>query len=340
MSILDEFSFSTENVDILIVDDVPTNLKILSIVLTSYGYNVRKVMSGKDAIAAVEASKPDLILLDIVLPDLSGYEVCEILKNHPIYNSIPIIFLSAIDDTMGKVKAFQVGGADYITKPFQVQEVMARIKNQLTITTLYQKLQEKNIYLQEEIKRRQRIQQKLVMANQKLKNLVNIDGLTGVANRRKFDESLSLEWKRSYREKIPLSLILGDIDFFKQYNDNYGHLAGDDCLQSVAQQIVKQINRPADLIARYGGEEFAILLPNTPLNGAVHVGEIVRSAILALKLIHESSMICQYVTMSLGVSALIPQSTQSYSVLIEQADQALYMAKARGRNRVISYSSE
>ncbi|MFM2062850.1 MAG: hypothetical protein RLZZ507_2520 [Cyanobacteriota bacterium] len=180
--------------------------------------------------------------------------------------------------------------------------------------------------------RQAHIYQQLEAANQELQRLANIDSLTQIANRRCFDEVLFQEWKRLQREKLPLSLILCDIDFFKNYNDTYGHPAGDDCLKQVANILDQAINRPADLVARYGGEEFVLILPNTDTEGAVHIVEEIRSQITLAAIGHISSQISQYVTLSLGIATLIPHDQTSPESLISQADQALYQAKQSGRN--------
>ncbi len=186
---------------------------------------------------------------------------------------------------------------------------------------------------------RKRIEEELRQANQKLRDLSISDSLTQIANRRRFDECLDTEWKRLIREENSLSLILCDIDYFKFYNDTYGHQAGDDCLVTVAQTIKKNVKRPADLVARYGGEEFAVILPNTPAEGAMHLAEAIRAKILGLKIPHASSKIDQYITLSLGVACAVPQSNSLPENIIAAADKALYEAKEKGRNRVVLQKS-
>ncbi len=305
---------------ILVVDDTPGNLHILFNALTEAGYDVRCVKSGAMALLAVQADPPDLILLDIRMPEMNGFDVCQRLKANSQTREIPVIFLSALNEPLDKVKAFQVGGADYITKPFQFEEVLVRINHQLTIRSLQQQ--------------RQALIEALKRANDELQRLVILDGLTQIANRRHFDQCLAQQWKRSLREQIPLSLILADIDYFKQYNDLCGHLAGDRCLQQVAQTMGNMIKRPSDLVARYGGEEFIILLPNTDLTGATQLAEAVRLAVERLTIIDEPTPACQHVTLSLGVASMIPGPGESVETLVKIADQALYQAKAQGRNQV------
>jgi diguanylate cyclase (GGDEF)-like protein len=442
--------------------------------------------------------------LDIKMPQMDGYEVCATLKAAVETREIPVIFLSGLDSTPDKVKAFAVGGADFIPKPFQAEEVLARINNQLTIQWQRQQLKEQNHRLQQEIQERQRVEtalrqqaereqliaaiaqrirqslnlkeildtavaevqqllqvdrvlilrfcphsnvdaiaesisskqlssldwikqnicggnhwqesyqdkqlrviedittgpsqssqcklltdlqvraqlavpilqgeevwgvllahhctaprawatwelellqqladqmaiaiqqanlyQHLQATNQDLQRLAIVDSLTGIANRRRFDEYLQQEWQRLWRDQIPLSLILCDIDYFKHYNDYYGHQAGDDCLRQVAQAIARSVRRSTDLVARYGGEEFAVVLPNTNAEGAVRVAEYIQMALASLQLPHGCSPISDSVTLSMGIASTIPTQAWSPENLIAAGDEALYAAKAEGRN--------
>lgn len=179
----------------------------------------------------------------------------------------------------------------------------------------------------------------LKIANQELENLAHIDGLTQVANRRRFDEHLQEEWLRLRREKSPLSLIFCDVDYFKFYNDTFGHLAGDECLQKIAKIIQQTTKRPGDLVARYGGEEFAIILPHTSLSGALYLGEEIQAKIKELKIAHHTSKVSNIVTLSLGVACMIPSMKTSPITLLTSADRALYQAKELGRDRVLAYSN-
>ena len=324
---------------ILIVDDSAVSLRVLAAMLESNGYRTEKATNGNMALQTIETTKPDLILLDINMPGMSGYEVCQTLKAQKEHQSTPVIFLSAMDEIINKEQAFQVGGIDYITKPYRIKEVLIRIENQLNQVRLYQKLQRRNEELQNEIAKRHQAEAALMEANRQLELLAALDGLTGIANRRKFDERLALEWKRAMREQLPISLILTDIDFFKAYNDTYGHLAGDDCLQQIAMVLQSSTRRPLDLAARYGGEEFALLLPNTGLDGARVVARQLQSHVEALAIPHKSSLVMPIVTLSSGVASIMPTSTSNSDVLIERADQALYQAKATGRNQCLDWDS-
>ena len=326
--------------NILVIDDRPENLRLLSVMLTRKGYTVRKAINGDLGIRAACALAPDIILLDINMPNIDGYEVCKKLKTNEQTKQVPIIFVSALDQTLDKVKAFDYGASDYITKPFQIGEVSARIENQLSISRLQAKLEAKNrelerinFQLQKEIDYRSAAENELAKINQKLQTLATIDSLTQLANRYHFENFLAQEWKRMRRERCPIGVILCDIDYFKFYNDNYGHQAGDICLQKVAKGISSQIRRPADLVARYGGEEFVIILPNTVAQGALKVANNIRQAVESLNLGHSYSLISNVVTISLGVTSTVPNHKSTTSQLLAIADQALYKAKKRGRNQ-------
>ncbi|MGK7925583.1 MAG: diguanylate cyclase [Spirulina sp.] len=630
--------------DILVVDDIPDNVRLLFEMLVKQGYEVRQTITGKQALQAIRHDPPDLILLDIMMPEMDGYEVCQRLKADPNTREIPVIFLSAKHDPPARVRAFQVGGADYISKPFQVGEVLARVEHQLTLVRQQKQLQAQNIRLQQEVEERkkietalknqqeflhlaidanpnliyvkdgqgkftlanralaklydttvenllgkteadlnrdrgvgnldfseeqtaidalkgptiateaivdrqtqelrwfqttktpfispeghklvlgvsvditerqkaevalwqqvererllrtiaQRIRQslavedilqqtvteiqqflqadrvaicrresdrayrvavesvsaswlslkgtileeewfvqiargwedneqlpfyaiadatklslasslqdflqrwqvrsqcivpifqsyppkvsfsqalwgaivvhhcrhprewregelailsslavqvaiavqqgellaKLETANRELKNLANLDGLTGLANRRRFDEIFAKEWQRMHRVRAPLSLILADIDFFKRYNDTYGHQQGDECLKAVAKAIRTCSKRSSDVAARYGGEEFAVILPNTPLDGAVQIARQIQERVQKLQIEHSQSLIHPYITISLGAASQFPDQQATLDDLIGAADAALYRAKASGRDRV------
>jgi len=295
---------------IMIVDDTRVNLTILSGILRGEGYMVKPALSGKVALRALKLEMPDLILLDILMPEMDGYEVCRQIKADEATKDIPIIFISSLVDTTDKLEAFKVGGVDYITKPFHAEEVLARVGV--------------HIKLQHTLKELERQSQ--------------VDGLTQISNRRYFDEFLQREFKRSRRDNIPLSIILGDVDHFKQFNDRYGHLEGDRFLQKVASALKATLKRPADLVARYGGEEFVVILPNTSLDGAMIMAEKMRTEVERLCIHHEGNPANSYATMSLGVSTNTLE-IESSEELINKADIALYEAKEAGRNTVRVYKN-
>jgi diguanylate cyclase (GGDEF)-like protein len=322
--------------NILIVDDTPDNLRLLSGILSQHGYDVRTVINGRMALMAAQTVPPELILMDICMKGMDGYEVCQVLKADVRTSDIPVIFLSALDGVIDKVKAFSAGGVDYITKPFHVQEVLARVTTHLTLRRLQTQLLAQNSLLQQEIRDRIAAEAALQVANQKLQRLANTDGLTQLANRRRFDECLEKEWCRMAREQQPLSLVLCDIDYFKQYNDTYGHQAGDDCLRRISGILKNCAKRSTDVAARYGGEELAVILPNTPAQGAIQVAKEIQSEVRQMQCPHVHSPIHPYVTLSLGIATLIPHPGLAPKHLITAADAALYQAKVEGRDRIIT----
>ena len=439
---------------ILLVDDLPENLQLLSELLMQLGYSVRSVTNGNMALKTLHAKQPDLILLDIKMPDMDGYQVCSRLKAVENLKDIPVIFISALDDTFDKVKAFECGGVDYITKPFQIEEVVARIENQLII-------QRQKTALQQEIKKRQETEEvlcqskallasvlnsaldgiaalqavrnpqsgeiedfrclvvnpviakvfdkqcedligKIILkrflqqinsdffnrvvavvetgesleedfyypvnescwyhcfivklgdgiaitvrditarknmelalqaANRELQVLANLDGLTKIANRRCADEFLNKEWRRLCRSEQTLSVLMLDVDYFKFYNDGYGHQQGDECLIQIANILQNTVCRPTDLAARYGGEEFIIILSETHQDNAMTIAQNISNAVQALAMPHQHSKVSDRVTVSIGVASMIPDLTHTPEYLVNQADAALYSAKRQGRNR-------
>ncbi len=326
---------ATPKGDILLVDDSPTNLRLLMTLLEARGYEVRGVLSGRMALMAAQAAPPDLILLDITMPQMDGYQVCRQLREDPRTQEVPVIFVSGLNEAFDKVQAFQVGGVDYITKPFQFEEVLARIEHQLTILRLQQQLKDQNQRLQGEVEERKRVEEALQKANRELERLAYLDGLTQVSNRRRFDSYLRQEWDRAQQEQIPLSLILIDVDYFKRYNDTYGHQAGDDCLIQIAQTVQLAAEGPRDLVARYGGEEFAVILPEGSQERAYQVARQIQALVQDLAIPHQQSKVSSIVTLSLGVATLLPQRQFSVDELVAEADTAIYEAKARGRNRIV-----
>ncbi|MEO5356859.1 MAG: diguanylate cyclase [Nitrospirae bacterium YQR-1] len=292
---------------ILIVDDEPINIHALNSVLEG-NYDITFAMSGSKALEIARRDQFDLILLDVVMPDINGFDVCRKLSSEECTRSIPVIFITANMSEEDEVKGLELGAVDYITKPIRPAIVKIRVDNHL----------------------------KLKRYKDMLEWLSRTDGLTGIHNRRDFDDYLEREWKRGLRTKLPLSLILFDVDFFKLYNDTYGHLAGDACLKKISEAVAEIMNRCMDMFARYGGEEFACILPETNSKGAVVVGENIRQCISALDIEHEKSVVTDHVTVSLGVATVIPSSDASSAMLITLADKNLYEAKRTGRNCVIS----
>ncbi|MDY6938392.1 MAG: diguanylate cyclase [Cyanobacteriota bacterium] len=325
--------------NLLIVDRAELFSSELCKTLENLEYCVFRQSIEDDIIQTAIESKIQLILLEINLPTVDVYELCSQLQSSSKTRHIPLIFVSAIDDLKNKIVAFNMGGADFIAKPFQEAELVARINNQIAIARerqhlqqQAQKLREQNAKLQREVQQHQQTQIELEKEHQTLECLVTSDGLTGIANRRQFDLYFVQEWRRCSRERQPLSLLLCDIDYFKKYNDSCGHLAGDRCLRAVAQTLKATLKRPADLVARYGGEEFAIVLPNTDVSGARHMSMTIRDAIEQLQLPHPRSNVSPYVTMSLGGISFWPTREVRTQAAIARADKQLYQAKERGRN--------
>jgi diguanylate cyclase (GGDEF)-like protein len=292
---------------ILVVDDSPSNIRVLSETL-GQEYHVIYAMNGVDALASAMNGSPDLILLDIMMPGMDGYEVCSKLKADSRTNEIPIIFITALDAEQHETVGLELGGIDYITKPINPNLVRLRVRNHI----------------------------ELKMLQDHYKNLSTIDGLTGIANRRRFNDFIEQEWRRSMRSQSVLSLIMIDIDNFKQYNDHYGHSVGDDCLKLIAVAMFGSLERATDLLARYGGEEFVCVLPGTDIEGAKILGEKLRSKVASMKIPHaKSTTQVGYVTISLGVSAIVPTKNDDWNSIIELADKNLYLAKGKGRNCIV-----
>ena len=301
---------------ILLVDDDLVVRARVSESLTQDGFEVILAKDGNDGMMAYQQHRPDLILVDAVMPILDGFEFCQQLKNLGD-RLTPILMITSLDDNESVDRAFASGATDYITKPINLSILRQRVRNLIRQSHLI-----KN-QLNE-----------LQQANQNLQLLANLDSLTKLANRRGFDDYMQREWERMQRIRAPLSLIMCDVDFFKNYNDRYLHPIGDKCLIEVATAMQNTVRRTGDLVARYGGEEFAIVLPNTNALGAVSVAENIRSAIKNLQIIHEASSVCPYVTISVGVSTIIPTQENDFQTLIHAADRALYQSKSQGRDRV------
>lgn len=270
--------------------------------------------------------KPTVILLDLVMPDVGGMTLVRFFKANKKTEDVPIIVLSSIEAPVDKESAFSAGASDYVVKLPDKIELIARIRAH---ARSFLNKQERD----EAFEELRRLKAELEESNSALQTLSCLDGLTGIANRRRFDDYMAQEWKRAQREGSTLSLILIDIDFFKFYNDNYGHQQGDDTLRAVVNALAGGINRPGDLLARYGGEEFVVVLPDTTLDGAVNIAELLKSRVNAMRIPHAFSKVTDHVTLSMGVACCEPgKRFQKFDDLIEAADKALYEAKDSGRN--------
>ncbi len=279
--------------------------------------------------------QPTVILQDLVMPDVDGYTLLRFYRANPATASIPVIVLSSKDDPRDKSQAFTNGANDYLVKLPDKIELIARVKAQ-SKSFMVQKQRDEAFEEMQQLKAQlEESNKKLEESNVVLHRLAIQDGLTGLANRRHFDEVLQQEWKRGIREQHQLAIILLDIDSFKKYNDNYGHQGGDDCLRKVAAALNKAIKRSGDFIARYGGEEFIAVLPNTDCEGAALIAEEMRRHVEDEKLVHEYSDASKYVTVSLGVTAIVPTVSGDPDRLVGISDKALYEAKETGRNRYV-----
>jgi diguanylate cyclase (GGDEF)-like protein len=310
---------------ILAVDDDPRNLQLLSELLQRADYAVRAANSGARALQMVEREPPDLVLLDITMPEMDGYEVCRRIRSTPALSGLPVVFLSALDDLGSKVLGFGAGGVDYVTKPFEEAEVLARVNAQLGLVRLRRDLEARNAELAATALRLER-------ANRLLEELSFLDPLTRIPNRRQLDETLEREWGRARREGGPLAVIMVDIDRFKALNDSAGHAAGDDCLRKVAEILATELRRPGDAVARFGGEEFAVVLPGCDGDGALETAESLRAALERRRLPHPGGE-AGIVTASFGVAVEVPAAESSPAALLARADAALYDSKRLGRNR-------
>lgn len=290
---------------LLIVDDEKQNRALLTELLQGE-HRIILAKDGKQALERAREHNPDLILLDVLMPEMDGYRVIRELKNDDQTRNIPVIFITALDSAGDEERGLELGAVDYISKPFNPAIVRVRIRN----------------HLQSVHQRRQ------------LEQMAMLDSLTGIPNRRRFNEVLEQEWRRCMRDGVPLSLIVVDVDHFKAFNDTYGHAAGDEVLRRVASTLQTSLRRPGDFVSRYGGEEFVMLLPGIDSEGARILSEHARADIEGEKIPHALSEVAPWITISLGGATRIPQENGESSELFRLADTYLYEAKHTGRNRV------
>ncbi|MBV5261331.1 PleD family two-component system response regulator [Synechococcus moorigangaii CMS01] len=335
---------------ILVIDDDPISRRLIRFWMEKEGYAVAEAVNGQEGLEMFQKTMPDIILLDFMMPVMDGLEFCKAFRQRPIapeaptldpietehifvapheefvayqqaeellskISRTPILMITAREDDESVTKAFEAGATDFITKPIHWTILRQRVRHLIYQAKLYQRLEETNVQLQ---------------------RLAALDPLTQLANRRVFDLVLERQWRLMLRNQIPLSIIFIDVDFFKDYNDTYGHQAGDHCLFEVAQAIASQIQRPTDLVARYGGEEMIVILPDTPSDGAQLVGERIIEQIRSLDIPHRSSQVAPIVTVSLGIASTEPGHSLNPEKFVAIADQALYEAKAQGRNRMVA----
>lgn len=295
---------------ILIVDDSRLIAHVAKTMLTKRGHEIIVAQDGKAGLEAAKSEKPDIILLDVIMPIMDGYEVCEHLKEDDSTKEIPIIMVTSKAEAADKVKGLELGALDYVTKPFDEGELIARVNIHLRLRELYEAVQEQNRQLQE---------------------MANRDGLTGLYNHRYFHEQLSQDFLRAKRYHENLSCVLFDIDFFKKFNDTYGHQTGDIVLKALAS-VVQRATRESDLSARYGGEEFALILYHTDGPAAYEAAERLRTMVESHEVQDNGNVL--RVTISLGVATFPHERIHDSKELVDFADQALYKAKDNGRNRV------
>jgi len=303
---------------ILVVDDVPVNIQLLVTYLAAEGYDVVSAKDGHDAMKAVKEHQPDLILLDVMMPKMNGFKVCEVIKSDDATKFIPVILVTALNELEDKVKGMNSGADDFLAKPFNKLELLVRVRSLLRIKHLHDELQEKVIELQR--------------TKEELRQLAITDGLTGLYNYRYFKEQLLQELKRAQRHSLNISVAMIDIDHFKQYNDKNGHPAGDVVLKDIARLLRDNI-RNIDLAARYGGEEFSLILIETDKPSAKIVAEKIRRLIEDYGFAYESSQPDSKLTISTGV-ATFPEDGEDFDTLVSKADQRLYLAKEAGRNLI------
>lgn len=316
-----------DKVKILVVDDLSENLELLRSILGDDRTRVFTASSGKDALNLVRENPPDLILLDIKMPQMDGYEVCKRLKSNQLTSEIPVIFISAIVDDQEMIKAFNLGAVDYVSKPYRASVVRARVKIHLMHYRAIKALEKINKQLSDEIIKRKKLEKELL-------ELSRIDELTQLSNRRVFDEEMMTEWRRAMRTKSPVTLLMLDVDYFKKLNDSAGHQTGDKFLIQLGYVLKKYSRRFLDTAARYGGEEFAVILSETKEEDGLKVAEMIRRDVDKMKFKHDNSDVSDHVTVSIGVAGCIPKIGSHEEELVERADKALYKAKEEGRNRV------
>jgi len=292
---------------ILVVDDEAANLEVVVAVLAEQDYRVHIASSGQQALDTAAQIYPDLILLDLMMPGIDGLQTCRQLKQIPALHDVPVIFLTAMDDEEHTIKGFEAGAVDYVTKPFNPRILLARVATHLT----------------------------LLQSRRELAAIAQRDGLTGIGNRRAFDQRIDSEWRRSHRSHSGLGLLMLDVDYFKPYNDNYGHLEGDQVLKRVASIIDNVASRAGDFAARYGGEEFAVLSADSDHQSLQQLAEKLCHQVAAANIPHHHSKAARVLTVSIGGAWRTAAPGQNLASLIKAADRQLYLAKEQGRNRVL-----
>ena len=306
---------------ILFADDSRTMRTTLGDQMRAMGHEIIEASEGRQAVELFQTQEPDLVVLDVDMPVMNGYETARQMRAISGNEWIPIIFLSGNVRDSDVAAGIEAGGDDYLAKPVSPVVLRAKIAAMQRITDMRERLVQTT--------------RELAGVNASLKEQSSQDSLTGIPNRRSFDAAFEQEWHHAARTGKPLALIMADVDHFKRYNDTYGHQRGDECLKAVASALRTAARRKVDLVARYGGEEFAMLLPDTPAVSALLVAGRLLESVRALRLPHQSSPTSDHVTMSLGVCSTVPRETLESHELVKVTDRALYEAKSKGRNQAV-----
>ena len=326
-------AFTRLKVRVLLVDDQLIIIEAIRRMFSDQNdIEFHYVTEAASAVDTAEQLQPTVVLQDLVMPGVDGFTLIKSYRERASLREVPVIVLSGKEDPKLKAHSFGVGANDYLVKLPDRLELLARVRYHSASHIARLQRDEAFRFLRES-------QQNLALANIELQKMAALDSLTGIANRRRFDEALRVEWARGQREKKPLSLLMCDIDCFKAYNDTFGHLPGDLCLKKTAAVLTEHLKRPADLAVRYGGEEFAILLPETDLEGAMVVARACRAHMEALA-IENPAAPGGIVTLSIGVASALPSPECRSEQLVARADKALYAAKTGGRNRVSRAETE
>jgi len=307
---------------VMVVEDSKVTMKALCNYLERMGIpDPLTAVTGKQAIDLFRKHRPDIVLLDAILPDIDGFDIAKEIRGMETGDDwVAIIFITSMDKDEDMARGIEVGGDDYLLKPISEVVLKAKVNAMRRLVEMQRSLVD--------------VTQELNVANKELQRLSTTDGLTGLANRRFFDDISIREWRRCERMNKPMALVMVDVDYFKKYNDTYGHQDGDDCLKLVAAQVARAAPRASDLAARYGGEEFVLVLGETTVDGAKWVANNIRQHVADLNMTHSSSSI-GHVSVSCGVASLLPIEGMSFEILLKAADEALYKAKEQGRNRVV-----
>lgn len=320
---------------ILIVDDRHENLVSLEALLESPELNIVQAASGNEALSLVLEHDFALVLLDVQMPEMDGYETAKLMRGIKKCKSVPIIFLTAISNERGHLfRGYEAGAVDVMFKPIEPDILKSKVTFFLELYHQRKLIDQQALELKLKVEELLLVKQELEKSNRILEDISSIDGLTDIPNRRRFDGFIDHEWKRAVRRGTPLSIIMMDIDYFKAYNDRYGHQAGDECLRQFGQVLKDTVKRSGDIVARYGGEEFVAALVDTEIKDAIVVAEKIRLNWAALNIPHASSPLGERVTVSIGVAAEVSSRYSSFAALIAMADKALYQAKQEGRNKI------